>query len=134
MKKIILWIIIIIAIALVGGFIYLKSKPGATVSANCTESTAASTVITYTAGREFTPSCIKIASGSTIVWKNESNRTLEIGADPHPIHTGNKEVSGGDFVLKVEPNTTQTVVMNKIGTFGYHDHEHASATGVIQVK
>jgi plastocyanin len=90
-------------------------------------------VVTFS-NDKFSPSCLVVKSGAKIKWTNESAKEIQIGADPHPIHTGNKEVSGGSFVLKLSPSESAEVRLTKKGKFGYHDHLHASSSGVIIVE
>ena len=91
------------------------------------------TIITYSNGN-FSPSEVTVNSGDKITWVNNSDQEIQIGANPHPIHTGNKEVSGGQFVLKLDPGKQQTVTLIKTGTFGYHNHKRASEGGTITVQ
>jgi plastocyanin len=91
------------------------------------------TTITYT-NNGFSPTTVTIKSGETIRWINESDRDVEIGANPHPIHTGNKEVSGGEFVLKLAPGESSTVTITKTGENKYHDHLRSAFGGTIIVE
>jgi plastocyanin len=134
MKKAIWWIIIVILVLGLAYIMFILKKPIPEVSADCQVVTGSSVLITYTAGHELTPRCVKVNSGTTIAWKNKSSGKLEVGANPHPIHTGNKEVSGGKFVLVVEPGQTGSATVSTKGTFGYHDHEYPNAVGVIVVQ
>ncbi len=65
---------------------------------------------------------------------NQSQDTLEVGADPHPVHTGNKEISNGAFTLEFQSGATGITTVTKTGTFGYHDHAYARAKGQIVVE
>jgi plastocyanin len=89
--------------------------------------------ITYADGT-FSPSCIKIKSGTTVTWKNTSNKKVEVGTDPHPSHTGNREVSGGAFVLDLAAGETATTTLTTKGEHSFHDHLSPSDTGVIIVE
>ncbi|OGY25227.1 MAG: hypothetical protein A2864_02155 [Candidatus Woykebacteria bacterium RIFCSPHIGHO2_01_FULL_39_12] len=89
--------------------------------------------ITYSNG-SFSPSEVTVNSGSKITWLNNGDQEIKIGANPHPIHTGNKEVSGGDFTLNLAPGESKSVVVTKTGSFGYHNHLNSSEGGTITVK
>lgn len=82
------------------------------------------TTITYTE-TGFSPSEVALKNGGRITWVNKSNREVKIGANPHPVHTGNREVSGGEFTLNLKPGDQKTVVVSKVGTFGYHNDLNA---------
>lgn len=105
-------------------------------SEECVNETGkAAATLVYDASENFVPVCIKISSGTTLTYRNDSDFALDIGADPHPSHTGNREVSKKEFELPVEPNGgTANTVMNKTGTFGLHNHENASATATVIVE
>ncbi len=90
-------------------------------------------LISYEDGN-FSPNCVLIKSGDTVTFVNKSDENIEIAADPHPIHTGNKEVSGGEFVLPVAPGKAEQVTLSKTGNTGFHNHLHSSATGLIIVE
>jgi plastocyanin len=151
------WIVIYI---LIGGFVYagvyylLLAKKGGynynqqgqyqsqpavdqTVSPTTTQASDAlsqSEVVVVYGSSGFLPSKVTIKSGSRIRWVNESDRDVRIGVDPHPIHTGSRELSGGEFTLDLRPSEERVVVMSKVGTFGYHNHLNASETGTIVVE
>lgn len=82
----------------------------------------------------FSPSPATVKSGGTITWVNKSDKQIQIAVDPHPSHTGNREVSGGQFTLNLDAGESQTVTVNKTGTFGYHDHLNPGEVGTIIVK
>ena len=147
MKKFVIVVVIIIVLGLVGLVIYFTTSspsiacspedatrlssaiPTSTSSAEIAEQA----LITYKEGK-FSPECVVVSSGTNITWVNQSDENIQIGADPHPIHTGNKEVSGGGFILELSPGESSSVTMSKIGKTGYHDHLNSSATGVIIVE
>lgn len=116
-----------------GAYIYIYSQPK-TVTSDCVLSNGLEATITYTEQHTFSPSCVIISSVSKVLWVNKSAGNLDIGADPHPIHTGNREVSGGKFVLNIAPNQTSEVTLTKTGSFGYHNHLRPWDTGTIVVK
>lgn len=133
MKKKIALVIVIIVILAAAGFAYTvwrNSKPPM-VAQDCATGV---TSIAYTTQRSFLPACVKVASGTTITYYNQSDKTLEVGADPHPVHNGNKEVSDGKFTLDIEPGRSATTTFTKKGTFGLHDHENSSAHAVVVVE
>lgn len=130
-------LIAIIAIVLIGGGVYwvLNQEPTPPqVPDDCVDRTGQDVTITYTAERFFDPICAIVSSGFTITWQNDSTFDLEVGADPHPIHSGNREVSDGEFVLHVAPGQSAQATLEKVGAFGYHDHIYSSAVGILVVE
>lgn len=113
------------------------NKKSASASATeCVDKTGKSeATLVYDEGEKFVPECIKISSGTKLIYRNDSDFALDVGADPHPSHTGNREVSKKEFELPVEPNGgTASTVMDMKGTFGLHNHENASATATVIVE
>lgn len=107
-----------------------QKQDGATTSA---ETNTSGVIVTHTSSG-FSPADAKIKSGGTITWVNDGDSEIQIGANPHPVHTGNKEVSGGGFVLTLKPGEQTAVKMEKVGSFGYHDHLKSSQGGTITVE
>ena len=105
----------------------------ATPSAGVGEQSKSSTTITYNSSG-FSPSNVTIKAGGTITWVNDSSEEVQIGANPHPIHTGNKELSGGAFVLTLAAGEQAAVTITKTGSHGYHNHKNSSQGGTITVE
>lgn len=80
------------------------------------------------------PPCLQVFSGEKVQWENRTESVVQVGADPHPEHTGNAELSGGAFVLTVPPGETRVVQLLRKGEFGYHDHFNPSAHGRVIVE
>lgn len=146
MRNIIIGIIVIVVIGV--GFLLFRNfsqesgvtvvktptaTTSATPSASAGEESESGTTITYTSSG-FSPSDVTIKSGGSITWVNDGDSEIQIAANPHPIHTGNKEVSGGGFVLTLQPGEQATVTISKTGTQGYHDHLNSSQGGTITVE
>ena len=89
--------------------------------------------ITYQNG-EFSPRCVTVTSGTTVTWVNKDTQEVEIGADPHPAHTGNREVSSGEFVLPLSAGGQATSKLSTAGTHSYHNHVNSIASGTVIVK
>lgn len=115
----------------------IKDEQGNIVIAKLTVGGASSqtsgVTITYD-GSAFSSAQATVASGGKVTWVNSSGKQLQLGSDPHPIHTGNKEVSGGKFTLDIAPGQSAAVTVTKTGTFGYHDHLNPSAKGKLVVQ
>lgn len=125
----------VVAVGLAGiAYIASNTKPPI-VTATCADLTADDVItIGYGADHTFTPTCATVRSGTKVIYLNHATSTLEIGADPHPIHNGNRELSAGQFVLPVAPGGEASTALNATGTFGLHDHTHPSARATIIVQ
>jgi plastocyanin len=87
--------------------------------------------VTITYSGAFSPACVTVPVGTTITWDNQSGNELEVGANPHPIHSGDRAISNGEFTLNVPAHSTKSETIDKAGTFGYHNHLNPSATGKL---
>ncbi|MEX0621870.1 MAG: cupredoxin domain-containing protein [Candidatus Woykebacteria bacterium] len=146
MRNLLIAIIIIIVIA--GGFLLFRSfsdqpdvevtqaptaTTSATPSAGVGEQSEEATTITYTSSG-FSPSDVTVKSGDTITWMNNSDQEVQVGVDPHPIHTGDRELSGDGFVLTLQPGEQANVTMTTAGPHGYHNHLNSGQRGTITVE
>lgn len=153
MKKVLIIILVVVAVAAAGFGVYSLVKkedttshdhaPGTAEHSHDAETTtnshntktdpgneaAETAVITYT-NSGFSPETITVASGATITIKNDSSRDMQLDSDPHPAHTTNEELN----VEIVKPGQSQTFVVKRTGTFGYHNHLNSSQTGTIIVE
>lgn len=97
------------------------------------EGAVGETTIRYTSSG-FSPSSVTVKSGDKVTWVNNDNKEIRIGVNPHPQHTSNQEVSGGEYTLNLGPGEQKSVVITKTGTFGYHNHLNASQGGSITIE
>lgn len=124
--------ILIVVVVLIGfGVMIWRNSKQPNVSVDCSVNV---TSVAYVTQRAFVPTCIKVPSGASITYFNQSDEELAVAPDPHPIHTGNKEVSAGEFTLNVAPHESKQVTLTNKGTFGVHDHNNSSARLVIVVQ
>lgn len=94
-------------------------------------SNASTTIEIEFDGSSYTPQTVTIEQGDTIRWTNVSaTEYTQISSDPHPVHTDYPPLNIG----LLAPNDSVTLVMNDIGTYGYHDHLLPSTTGTIIVE
>lgn len=142
MRNIYIGVVVILFLG-IGAFVFFQNTPAkndstsSSISTN-TENTSSSEVkdavtITYTSSG-FSPNTVIVKSGGLITWMNNSDGQVQVGANPHPIHTGNKEITGNEFTLDLDKGQQKTMTVNKTGTFGYHNHINADETGTIIVK
>lgn len=90
-----------------------------------------STVTIRATDSGFNPTQAWVKSGGQITWVNNTSKKIAIGSDSHPTHTLNQEISGGKFVLELDPEKTKTVTVTKDGIWGYHDHLNSSVKGTV---
>jgi len=142
--------VVVIAVLALGTFLLIQSKnfknnsekkvSVSQNSNNVTDSNKSSSAeavseltITYTKDG-FSPETAVIKANGKLTWMNSSDSEIQIGADPHPSHTGNREGTDESFVLTLGPGESKTVTLEKKGTFGYHNHLSPSNSVTIEVK
>jgi len=131
---------LVVLVVIAGAAAYLMTRPKAASpsvvsGSDCTAMLGQATVdITYAESNEFSPKCVQVSTETKLVYHNDSKGPLQVGADPHPIHDGNKELSNGEFVLEVPQGGTASSVVHDTGTFGLHNHLNSGATATVEVK
>ncbi|MDB5165515.1 MAG: Plastocyanin [Candidatus Saccharibacteria bacterium] len=137
-KYVVLGVVVLILIIGIVAYLLVAPKaasPSGMVSSDCSSMLKRESVdITYTKDNKFSPGCVEVTAGTKLVYLNQSQSMLQVGADPHPIHDGNKELSNGEFVLEVAEGGTASSVVHETGTFGIHNHLNPSATATVVVK
>lgn len=139
MNKKVLVIVIVAVIVVGGGVLALalqqpSSAPASqpSSSSNTTDgggsNTVASATITYT-DNGFSPSTLTVKPGSTIRVVNQSSGPLQLSSDPHPTHTDNPELN----MDEIAPGKDGMLTVNKVGNWGYHNHEKESDKGHITI-
>jgi plastocyanin len=138
-------VVAIVGLVIIGGGIFFISNntasnqrstgsapntPNTTTTTEPTtdDNTGQTVSITYT-DKGFEPNKITVQSGERITVLNSSSRVLDFASDEHPSHRINSELNIGQINI----GETKSFVASK-GTWGYHDHFNASATGVIVVE
>lgn len=86
------------------------------------------TVILTSSG--FSPSTLTIKVGTTVTWVNKSGNAATVNSNPHPVHTDYPPLNLGGF----QDGGTLSLVFNKPGTYGYHNHLNPSQKGTIIVQ
>ncbi len=135
--------VVVVAVLLLGGYLLMNGSKKPTSSNNSSTNTNTSTnnsttasdsvTVTYT-DSGFTPSSVTLKKGGTLTWKNDASDQVQIGVNPHPVHTGNRAITNGEFTLDLNPGDTKTITINDTGTFGYHDHLDPTISGTIIVQ
>lgn len=86
--------------------------------------------VTYN-GSTFSPATVTINAGDSVKFVNSGSRVMQVSSDDHPSHRDNAELGTG-------PSTpvggAYTINLNKVGTWGYHDHLKSTVGGTIIVQ
>jgi len=90
---------------------------------------ATAAIITYT-DDGFSPATVTVVAGSTITVENESSGELEFKSGKHPAHNDNTELNQEE----INSGESLSFTVNKVGTWGYHNHYDADKKGTIVVR
>lgn len=128
--------LIIVAVIVAGAVVIGKHhNKSASTTANSTTSSSTSSAnadatITYD-GSQFEPATLTVKQGQTVKIVNQSTTApLSFNSDPHPTHTNEPELNAGS----IDPGASKTVIVTKIGHWGYHNHFDPSQSGTIIVE
>jgi plastocyanin len=128
-------LIIIILIVAIGAFMFMGKKATApTVTQPTNQPTVAQTnnsvaTVTLTASG-FEPKDITIKAGATVVWTNKSGEPATINSANHPTHLLYPFLNLGEFA----DGASLQVVVEKAGSYSYHNHLNPSETGTITAQ
>jgi len=78
----------------------------------------------------YNPSKVTVKVGQKITFTNNSGAAATVSSDPHPAHTLFPVVNLGPF----QDGDTHTLVIDKPGTYTYHNHLNSSQKGTIVVE
>lgn len=162
--------IVIIAVVVLGGYFLLKSPayktPAPTTPTSVTttpttpttetpsQETTSSTpttqtpsgqnVVTYT-NSGYSPSTLRVKAGATVVFQNNSSKSMWTASDVHPTHTvysgtslsehcGSSAKTAFDACTGIQSGNSWSFKFDKVGTWKYHNHLSAGDTGTIIVE
>jgi plastocyanin len=159
--------IVIVAVVAVGGFFLLRgSQPASTPTPTASPTRETSTLPTsgtqpspspggtniQTEGKTvvygasgFSPATLRVKSGETVTFKNESSNRVWPASDVHPTHRlysgtslsdhcPDETNSAFDACRGLSPGEEWSFTFTKSGTWTYHDHLNPQATGTIVVE
>lgn len=78
----------------------------------------------------FSPASLTIKAEITVTWINNSGSDLSVNSNPHPIHTNYSPLNIG----AIGDRQSKSLIFDKPGTYGYHNHLNPSQTGTIVVQ
>lgn len=116
-----------------------KTQPKAEETKSQTQTTpqgeeAKESVTVTITDQGFEPQTVTVKSGGTITWTNNSSKNVQVGSAVHPTHEVNRELTGGKFVVDLNPGQSETVTVTKAGNWKYHNHLSPSQTGTVIVS
>jgi len=91
---------------------------------------SATHIVTYT-NDGFSPANLTINQGDTVKFVNGSNRDFSPASNDHPSHT---IYAGFDAREDLGPGESYSFTFERVGTWGYHNHELEGHTGTIVVQ
>lgn len=125
------YIIIGLSVALVitTGLLIAKMQQPTKVAQETTEvPTVAKVSMT---DKAFAPSTTSVLVGSAVTFVNDGAAPHQPQSDPYPAADKYPDMNAKDAVA---PSDSFTVVMDKVGTFTYHDKLNPTITGTIEVR
>lgn len=156
-------IIIVIALVIIGFFVFSKDKSDNETNSNQSTSNSVSdensdaktdsgnnstavnedaakseNIIIYN-GSNFLPNVIEVERNTTVTFKNQSSSSMWPASASHPTHkdypaTGGCGGSMFDACMGITESGSWTFTFDKAGTWKYHDHLRPSAEGTVIVK
>lgn len=105
-----------------------RSEPQPQENTSVPEDTAEQpNTISYT-DSGFSPATITVKAGSTVVFENQTAKSMWVASDPHPIHTGYSKFdqrSSGD---------SYSFTFTEPGAYRYHNHLSPQDRGTVVVE
>jgi plastocyanin len=86
--------------------------------------------VTYT-NSGFSPASITIKKGDTVIFKNSSSSSFWPASNSHPEHTIYPEF---DPKVAIAAGGQWNFTFQKVGTWGYHNHNNANKIGTVIVQ
>lgn len=154
--------VIVVAIIVLGGYFLLRNlrspvpssnlptapstsnqqpaSPSPTTRESVTRTTPAveQNVVTYT-DSGYSPGTLRVKVGTTVIFKNESSRSMWTASAVHPTHrsyptTGGCIGSTFDACKGIQPGGSWSFKFDVTGTWKYHNHLSPGDTGTIVVE
>ncbi len=82
-------------------------------------------------GAKFSPASITVREGDSVTFVNNSSGGMSVASDPHPSHANYPEFD--QYKTGARGQKTFTFKFDKAGSWLYHNHLNASATGTVIV-
>ena len=125
MNKFFMFILLVVVVA--AGAWYLMRNSTATT--NTTNTINKKTEVTLTTSG-FEPKDLTVKVLTKVIWTNKSGVMATVDSANHPSHLLYPLLNLGQF----NNGETLSLIFDKVGTFKYHNHFNATATGEIVVE
>lgn len=88
-------------------------------------------VVTITLTKSgFNPQKVTVKAGTKVTWINQSGGTATVDSADHPTHLKYPPLNLGSFAN----GGSLSLVFDKTGTYGYHNHLNSSQFGTVTVE
>lgn len=104
-------------------------QPSQSPAANPPVAVISESIVNITS-KGFEPKTLTIGVDTTVTWINKSGSVVSINSDPHPVHTAYPPLNLGT----VDDSKSVSLIFDKPGTYGYHNHLQPSQKGTIIVQ
>lgn len=130
MRKNIIYILVIVAVALAVYFFQKNDKGSQQIIPNRNETTGQTAEVDYS-DSGYAPAIIRVKAGTTVNFVNNSSNLMWTASHPHPTHTGLPEF---DALKGLPKDQTYSFTFQKTGTWRYHNHLSPAHAGSIVVE
>ncbi|OGK27715.1 hypothetical protein A3C28_02385 [Candidatus Roizmanbacteria bacterium RIFCSPHIGHO2_02_FULL_39_9] len=136
MKKEYLFIVLVVFIALAGFVVLNRNKSsvdsnvstiGTQPSAGVVNKNSEENTVVYT-NSGFVPNSLTVTTGIKVTFIDQSDNTMWVGSDPHPVHT---DYSAFD---QLKTGDSYSFTFTETGNYNYHNHMFPTHTGVVIVE
>jgi len=101
------------------------------IPASPAETRPAAEVTVHYTGTGFVPSNLSVKLGATVTFINDSDASMWVASNPHPVHTNYPEFDAKRAYIKGE---SYSFTFTRPGSWGYHNHLRPSDGGTIIVE
>jgi plastocyanin len=134
-------IIFVAVVVVIGGFFLLnksntqmpqpqsQSQSQSTTQPSAQGTTVKEATVTVTSSG-FNPQVLTIKAGTDVIWTNKSGGTVTVNSDVHPTNLLFPFLNLGEF----NDGSSVSVIVEKPGTYTYHNYLNPSQTGTIMAQ
>ena len=103
------------------------STIGTQPSAGVVNKNSEENTVVYT-NSGFVPNSLTVTTGIKVTFIDQSDNTMWVGSDPHPVHT---DYSAFD---QLKTGDSYSFTFTETGNYNYHNHMFPTHTGVVIVE
>ena len=127
MKKEYLFIVLVVFIALAAFVVLNRNKSSVNSNISTTGTNSEENTVVYT-NSGFVPNSLTVTTGIKVTFIDQSDNTMWVGSDPHPVHT---DYSAFD---QLKTGDSYSFTFTETGNYNYHNHMFPTHTGVVIVE